>query len=448
MRRRFAAVLPKRIGGQMLLLVAVVLRSFASGCTALTGVEAVSNGVPNFRPPKSKNAAGTLAIMAVLTIAMFIGLTTLAMVAHVHIAENPARLLGAPDGYIQRTVIAQLSGAVFGSGSIGFYFVQTVTALILILAANTSFNGFPILASILGHDGFLPRQLARRGDRLVFSNGILILAAFAIALLVAFDASTTRLIQLYILGVFVSFTLSQAGMVRHWSTKLRLGRAAERGTILRARAINGFGAALTAAVLVIVLATKFAHGAWLVVVAMPLLYAVMHAIKRHYDLVERALAPQPSGVPLPSRVHGVVLISRLNTPALRALAFARATRPSTLVALHVATDPADTAKLMAEWDARNVPVALTVLDSPYRDITRPALEYIADVRRLSPRDVVAVFVPEYVVEHWWEQFLHNQSALRIKARLLFQGGVMVISVPWRFGNEPETAPLVPQDVPL
>jgi amino acid transporter len=429
-----------------LLLVAVVLRSFASGCTALTGVEAVSNGVPNFRPPKSKNAAGTLAIMAVLTIAMFIGLTALAMIAHVHITDDPTRLVGAPNGYVQRTVIAQLSGAVFGSGSIGFYFVQTVTALILILAANTAFNGFPILASILGQDGFLPRQLARRGDRLVFSNGILILAAFAIALLVAFDASPTRLIQLYILGVFVSFTLSQAGMVRHWSAKLHLARAAEHDTIRRARAINGFGAALTAAVLIIVLATKFAHGAWLVVVAMPLLYALMLGIKRHYDLVERSLAPQPSGVPLPSRVHAVVLISRLNTPALRALAFARATRPSSLVALHVGTTQPETDKLMTEWDARHVPVALTVLDSPYRDITRPALQYIADIRRLSPRDVVAVFVPEYVVEHWWEQFLHNQSALRIKARLLFQGGVMVISVPWRFGHEADAAPLVSQDV--
>ncbi|MGV8977790.1 MAG: APC family permease [Cellulomonas sp.] len=429
-----------------LLLVAVVLRSFASGCTALTGVEAVSNGVPNFRPPKAKNAAGTLAIMAVLTIAMFIGLATLAMVAKVHITDDVTRLVGAPNGYVQRTVIAQLSGAVFGSGSIGFYVVQTVTALILILAANTAFNGFPILASILGQDGFLPRQLARRGDRLVFSNGILMLAAFAIALVVAFEASPTRLIQLYILGVFVSFTLSQVGMVRHWSAKLRVARAGEHATIRRARAINGVGAALTATVLVIVLASKFTHGAWIVVVAMPLLYAVMHAIKRHYDLVERALEPQPSGVPLPSRVHAVVLISRLNTPALRALAFARATRPSSLVALHVGTSQADTDKLMAAWADRDVPVALTVLDSPYRDITRPALEYIADIRRLSPRDVVAVFVPEYVVEHWWEQFLHNQSALRIKARLLFQGGVMVISVPWRFGHEAEAAPLVALDV--
>jgi amino acid transporter len=419
-----------------LLLVAVVLRAFASGCTALTGVEAVSNGVPNFRPPKSKNASATLGIMAGLTIAMFIGLTAMALIAHVHISDDPARLIGAPAGYTQRTVIAQLAGAVFGSASIGFYLVQTFTALILVLAANTAFNGFPILASILGHDGFLPRQLSRRGDRLVFSNGIIILAGFAIVLLVAFEASPTRLIQLYILGVFVSFTLSQAGMVRHWTDKLRDADRTERGHILRARAINGFGAALTALVLVIVLATKFTHGAWLVVIAMPILYSLMHGIKRHYERVDRELIPRVDGVPLPSRVHAVVLISRLNAPALRALSFARATRPSTLVALTVRTDKADTDRLVAEWKARDVPVPLTVLDSPFRDISRPAIEYIADIRRKGPRDVVAVFIPEYVVEHWWEQLLHNQSALRLKARLLFQSGVMVTSVPWRFGGEP------------
>ncbi len=420
-----------------------MLRAFASGCTALTGVEAVSNGVPNFRPPKSKNASATLAIMAGLTIAMFIGITSMALITHVHIADDPSRLLNAPAGYTQKTVIAQLSGAVFGSASLGFYLVQTFTALILVLAANTAFNGFPILASILGHDGFMPRQMSRRGDRLVFSNGILVLATAAVALLIVFDASTTRLIQLYIIGVFVSFTLSQAGMVRHWSGELRTGPANRRLQVLRARVINGFGAALTALVLVIVLATKFTHGAYLVVIAMPILYALMHGIKRHYQRVDHELIPRVEGVPLPSRVHAVVLISRLNAPALRALAFARATRPSTLVALTVRTDKADTDRLVEEWKARDVPVALTVLDSPYRDISRPAIEYIADIRRTGPRDVVAVFIPEYVVEHWWEQLLHNQSALRLKARLLFQSGVMVTSVPWRFGGEPAPRTEVP-----
>ncbi len=421
------------LGG--LALVAVLLRSFASGCTALTGVEAVSNGVPSFRRPKSANAAGTLAIMGALTVTMFAGLTVLALVTKVHVSDDPTRLVGAPDGYVQRTVIAQIAGAVFGTGSIGFFLVQGFTTLILVLAANTAFNGFPILASILGQDGYMPRQLSRRGDRLVFSNGILVLAAAAIGLLVAFHASTTRLIQLYIIGVFVSFTLSQAGMVRHWSDELRTGPASRRGHVLRARAINGFGAVLTSVVLVIVLLTKFTHGAYLVVVAMPLLFLAMQAVHRHYATVDRALAPGAEGVPLPSRVHALVLVSRLTTPALRALAFARATRPSSLEALTIRTNPRDTERLLADWQARDVPVPLTVLDSPYRDMTRPAVEYVAEIRRRSPRDVVAVYVPEYVVEHWWEQLLHNQSALRLKTRLLFQPGVMVTSVPYRLGRE-------------
>ena len=417
-----------------LALVAVLLRAFASGCTALTGVEAVSNGVPSFRRPKSKNAAATLAIMGVLSVTMLAGLVLLAVVTKVHMSDDPARLVGAPAGYVQRTVIAQLSGAVFGLNSLPFFLVQGFTTLILALAANTAFNGFPILASILGQDGYMPRQLSRRGDRLVYSNGIIVLAAAAIALLVAFHASTTRLIQLYIIGVFVSFTLSQLGMVRHWSDELRNGLTSRRGHVLRARAINGFGAILTFVVLLIVLVTKFVHGAYLVCIAMPLLYLLMQGVHRHYQRVDQALAPGVEGVPLPSRVHAIVLVSRLTTPALRALAFARATRPSSLEALTIRTNPRDTERLLAEWQAREVPIPLTVLDSPYRDMTRPAVEYIAEIRRRSPRDVVAVYVPEYVVEHWWEQLLHNQSALRLKGRLLFQPGVMVTSVPYRLGR--------------
>lgn len=428
-----------------LALVAVVLRSFASGCTALTGVEAVSNGVPSFRKPRATNAAATLAIMAGLTVTMFAGLTVLALVSHVHVADDVARLVGAPDGYVQRTVIAQLAGAVFGTGSIGFFLVQAVTALILVLAANTAFNGFPILASILAEDGFMPRQLSRRGDRLVFSNGILVLATAAAGLVAAFAASPTRLIQLYILGVFVSFTLSQTGMVVHWTRALHTGPRLAVRNIHRARAINGFGSVLTLVVLVIVLISKFSHGAYLVVIAMPVLFGLMRAVHAHYASVDRALTPSVEGVPLPSRVHAVVLVSRLTTPALRALAFARAGRPSTLDALTIRTSPSATDRLVAEWEARRVPVPLTVLDSPYRDITRPAVDYIADIRRQSPRDVVAVYIPEYVVEHWWEQLLHNQSALRLKARLLFQPGVMVTSVPWRFGHEPESPRAVPRD---
>ena len=418
-----------------LLLVALVLRAFASGCTALTGVEAVSNGVPNFKEPRSRNAAATLAIMGTLTIVMFVGITALALVSQVHVGADPSQLVGAPEGYSQRTVIAQIAGAVFGSSSIGFYAVQAFTAAILVLAANTAFNGFPILASLLGQDEFLPRQFARRGDRLVFSNGIVILAVLAIALIWAFDASTTRLIQLYIIGVFVSFTLSQAGMVRHWLTLLsRTRQQTERGRIRRSLAINALGAATTALVLIIVLVTKFTHGAWIVVIAMPLVFALMTAIRRHYDRVAVELQPAPAGALLPSRIHVIVLVSKLHSPTLRALAFARATRPQSLTALTVQTSPEETEQLMREWVERDVPVPLTVLDSSFRDVTRPVIQHIARMRRESPRDVVSVFIPEYVVGHWWEQVLHNHSALRLKARLLFQPGVMVTSVPFRLGS--------------
>ena len=312
-----------------LLVVAVALRAFASGCTALTGVEAVSNGVPNFKPPKSRNAATTLAVMGGLTVAMFVGITAFALITDVHVAADPAQLVGAPPGYEQRTVIAQVAGAIFGYESLGFFAILAFTAAILVLAANTAFNGFPILASILGEDGFLPRQFSRRGDRLVFSNGIVILALFAALLIWAFDASTTALIQLYIIGVFVSFTLSQAGMVVHWTRLLADPQPDHErpATMRRARAINAVGAVVTAVVLVIVLITKFTHGAWIVVLAMPAVFWVMTAIRRHYDRVDAELRPGPAGVTLPSRIHAVVLVSKLHTPTLRALAFARATRP-------------------------------------------------------------------------------------------------------------------------
>ena len=425
-----------------LLVVGIALRSFASGCTALTGVEAVSNGVPNFRAPKARNAAQTLAAMGGLTIAMFIGITALAMISHVHIAEDASQLVGAPAGYHQGTVIAQLSGAVFGSSSIAFYVVQAFTAAILVLAANTAFNGFPILASILSADGYLPRQFGRRGDRLVFSNGIVILALLAGVLLWVFDASTTRLIQLYIIGVFVSFTLSQAGMVKHWTSAISATALREEvPRMVRARLVNGLGAVVTAIVLVIVLVTKFTHGAYLVVIAMPVVFLAMEGVHRHYASVDRALTPPPGGVPLPSRVHGIVLVSHLTMPTLRALAFARATRPSTLTALTVRTQEKEAATLLADWAERDVPIPLTVLDSPYRDLTRPVLEHIARLRRESPRDLVVVFVPEYVVAHWWQQALHNQSALRLKARLLVQPGVMVTSVPWVLSPEETPAPV-------
>ena len=412
-------------------LIFVVLRAFASGCTALTGVEAVSNGVPFFRRPKSRNASMTLLLMAALAIAMFVGVTWLAISSGVKYAENPATL-GLPPGTEQPTVIAQLGMAVFGANGIGFYLLQIFTAAILILAANTAFNGFPVLASILGGDGFLPRQLGRRGDRLVFSNGIVILTAIAIALIYWYDASPTRLIQLYIVGVFVSFTLSQAGMVVHWTRLLR--QPAEVGTVSRhsmgrKRALNTLGTAMTSVVLVVVMLSKFTHGAWMVVIAIPVLVLVMLSIRRHYDQMDLQLQAPDGGVVLPSRIHAIVLVARVNAPMMRALAFARASRPSSLVCLHVSTDRAESARLSEEWERRELPVPLALVDSPYRDITRPVLDYIANLTLDSPRDVVSVYVPEHVTSHWWQAALHNQSSLRLKTRLLFQPRVMVTSVP-------------------
>jgi amino acid transporter len=416
-----------------LALVLLVLRSFTQGAAALTGVEAISNGVPAFRKPKSKNAATTLLLLGVLSVSMFMGLVALARLTGVKIAEDPAvQFPDAPPGYVQQTMVAQLADAVFADFRPGFFFVVIMTALILALAANTAFNGFPVLGSILSQDRFLPRQLHTRGDRLAFSNGILILAAFAMILVVGFQAEVTRLIPLYTVGVFVSFTLSQTGMVRHWRRHLATETdPAIRRKMRRSQAINGFGAVMTGVVLATVLVTKFLLGAWIAIAAMAGFYALMVAIQRHYDHVTAELDASESDTVLPSRNHAIVLVSTLHKPALRAIAYARATRPDVIEAVTVNVDDADTRRLVREWDKRKLPVALKVIESPYREITRPVLDYVKRVRTKNPRDVVTVFVPEYVVGHWWEQVLHNQSALRLKTRLLFQPGVMVVSVPWQ-----------------
>lgn len=432
-----------------LALVLLILRSFTQGAAALTGVEAISNGVPAFQKPKSRNAATTLLLLGGLSVAMFLGLIALAGLTGVKLAADPAtQFANAPAGYVQQTMVAQLADAVFSSFRPGFFFVVVMTALILALAANTAFNGFPVLGSILAQDRFLPRQLHTRGDRLAFSNGILILAAFAVVLVVGFQAEVTRLIPLYTVGVFVSFTLSQTGMVRHWNRLLRTETdGAARRRMRRAQTINGFGAIMTGVVLLTVLITKFALGAWIAIAAMAGFFVLMLAIQRHYDRVSAELAiGEVSGV-LPSRIHAIVLVSTLHKPALRALAYARATRADVLEALTVNVDDADTKRLMQEWEKRAIPVPLKVIESPYREITRPVLEYVKRVRTKNPRDVVTVFIPEYVVGHWWEQLLHNQSALRLKGRLLFQAGVMVTSVPWQLESServrtrrPETPP--------
>jgi amino acid transporter len=413
--------------------VFLVLRAFASGCTALTGVEAVSNGIPAFEPPKSRNAATTLTIMGVLAITMFVGITALAMAAHVHMAEDQANLIGLPAGAQQKTALSQIGLATFGQTA-PFYLLQGFTAAILVLAANTAFNGFPVLASLLGRDQHLPHQLANRGDRLVFSNGIVLLAIIAGALIVAFNAEVTRLIQLYILGVFLSFTLSQAGMVRHWQRVLAIADAEAAQALRRKQAINALGALATAVVFVIVLVTKFAQGAWIVVVAAPLLFVAMKAVSRHYAGIREQLAPPVAGVTLPARIHAVVLVSNLLAPTLRALAFAEATNPATLQAVHVTADE-DGEKLAEEWQRRGVPVSLVLIESPFRETVRPVLRYVRQLRREHPGDVISIVIPEYVVAHWWQHLLHNQTALRLKGRLLFEPSVSVTSIPWVISQE-------------
>jgi len=417
-------------------LVFLLLRAFSSGCAALTGVEAISNGVPAFKKPKGENAAKTLLWLGIVAMTMFGGVTALAYITDAKFAEPDlgSHMFNGSGKEVTDadTVIAQVAHTVFSNFTPGFALVTTMTALILFLAANTAFNGFPVLGSVLAQNRYLPRQLHTRGDRLAFSNGIIILAAMAGLLIYAYDANVSKLIPLYTVGVFVSFTVSQIGMVRHWNRLLATEEdPAQKRRMKTSRAINAFGATLTGIVLVVVLITKFALGAWIVCLAMPVLFLLMRGIRRHYDRVADELVPSGEDVALPARNHGIVLVSKIHKPTLRALAYARATRPSTLEAVTVAVDAQESQRLQEEWDALDVPVPLKILDSPYREITRPVLEYVKSLRRKSPRDVVTVFIPEYVVGHWWEHLLHNQSALRLKGRLLFQPGVMVTSVAWQ-----------------
>ncbi|RFD25515.1 DNA-binding protein [Mycobacterium uberis] len=420
-------------------LVFLVARSFSSGCAALTGVEAISNGVPAFQKPKSRNAATTLLMLGAIAVSLLIGIIVLARQVGVKLVEDPeTQLGGVPAGYLQKTLVTQLAETVFGSFRIGFLLIAIVTALILVLAANTAFNGFPVLGSVLAQHSYLPRQLYNRGDRLAFSNGILFLSVAALLAIIAFRAELTVLIQLYIVGVFISLTLSQIGMVRHWNRLL----CAETDAMvcrqmMRSRAVNTVGFLSTGAVLLVVLFTKFLAGAWIAIVAMGLLLILMKFIRKHYDNVNRELEEQATAqddVMLPSRNHALVLVSKLHLPTLRALAYARVTRPDALEAITVSVDDVETRALVRTWQDSNVSVPLKVIASPYREITRPVLEYVKRVSKESRRTVVTVFIPEYVVGRWWEQLLHNQSALRLKSRLLFMPGVMVTSVPWQLNS--------------
>ncbi|MEP6841979.1 MAG: APC family permease [Pseudolysinimonas sp.] len=424
------------IKGQSIAQAAVVLlllRAFSSGCSALTGVEAISNGVQAFRRPKIENAQKTLVAMGGIAIVLFVGLITVALISGVHYVENTCNLVGFTDCATapQRSVIAQIASSVFGNNTLPFFIIQAATALVLLLAANTAFNGFPLLGSVLATDLYAPKSLATRGDRLIFSNGVLALAAAAVVILVVFQASVTGLIQLYIIGVFVSFTLGQTGMIRHWRRLLREGTGElTRGQVRTYLVINSFGAFMTFTVLVIVTITKFTHGAWIVFVIMPILFALMLGVNRYYRDVDKEIEADATTRFGAQGDHAVVLVGKLNKPVLKALDYAIAARHETIEAIHVSIDDAATEQLERQWVEHNIKIPLRVLDSPYRDISVPLIKYIKACRVNNGSEVVTVYTPQFIVGHWWENLLHNHKARRIRHKLMLVHGVMLALVPW------------------
>ncbi len=413
-------------------IVLLLLRAFASGCSALTGVEAVANGVPAFRMPKIRNAQRTLVLMGGIAIVLFAGVTMLALTSGVHYAEDPCNLVGFDDCNTQpqRSVMAQIAAAVFGGDTqILFFVLQGATAAVLLLAANTAFNGFPLLGSVLARDGYAPKSLSTRGDRLVYSNGVIVLGLAAAILLVVYQANLSALIQLYIIGVFVSFTLGQSGMVRHWMRALREG-AKNRGQVIRSLSINSFGALLTGTVLIVVTVTKFTHGAWLVFAIMPVLFLLMLGVNRYYRGVERDLTVDDITVFGASGDHAIVLVGRLQKPTLKALDYAIAARHVSLEAVHCSIDDDQTAQLQRQWKRMKIQVPLRVIQSPYRDISFPLIKYIKKRRESHGAEVVTVYMPQFIVGHWWENLLHNHKARRIRHKLMLCHGVTIALVPW------------------
>jgi len=394
-------------GGSLSLFI--LLKGFSSGAVALTGVEALSNGVPAFRRPEARNAATTLVWMGVILGSLFFGLSVL------------AHRLG-PYPTEEETVISQMGIAVFGSGPL-YVALQIATAGILVLAANTAYAGFPRLASIIAADGYLPRQLTNRGDRLVFSNGIVVLSIAAGGLIIAFGGITNALIPLYAVGVFTSFTLSQSGMVRYHL------RVKERGW-RRNLVINGVGATATLVVLAVVAVTKFTSGAWLPIVVIPAILLVFRTIHRHYASVQAALALTPGYRARRMNHTVVVLVGSVHRGVLEALAYASSLRPNRLLAVTVVSDPEEQERMLEKWRALGIEVPLDIVYSPYRELSRPILQYIDELDAKRENDIVTVVIPEFVVRKWWEQLLHNQSALFLKGRLLFRKGTVVTSVPY------------------
>jgi amino acid transporter len=399
--------------GQTLTLF-LLLTAFSNGCTAMTGVEAVSNGVPAFKPPESRNAAATMLMMAMLAITMFLGITLLAHAYRI--------VPGA-----QETVVSQVARGVFGGRGAAYYVVQLATMLILVLAANTAYADFPRLASILARDRYLPRQLMNQGDRLAFSNGIIGLSIFASLLLVVYGGDTHSLIPLYMIGVFVSFTISQAGMVQHWR---RLRGASWKTSAF----VNGAGALVTGLVLIVVAVTKAHEGAWIVLLLIPVHVLIFRATKRHYDIVARQLSLTDSRPQKTGRQNTVLVpISGVHRAVVQAVEYAN-TLSADVRAIYVNTDPLVTGRLRADWDRWGQGVPLVVLDSPYRSLLEPLLEYIQQVEAESADDFVTVVLPEFVPAKWWHHLFHNQRALLIKGALLFEPHTVVTSVPFHLAQ--------------
>lgn len=391
------------------LTVFLALRAFASGCVALTGIEAVSDGVPAFRPPEARNARQVLVMLGLILIVLFVGITFLANAFGLEPVEG-------------ETINSKLARRVFGENPF-YYFVQVMTTIILVLAANTSFSDFPRLAFFLARDRFLPRQFANRGDRLAFSNGIIILALLSAILLVLFRGDTHALIPLYAVGVFVSFTLSQASMVRYW-LRVRTPRWPVRA------ALNGTGAAATGLVMFIIATTKFVHGAWVVILLIPCLIAMFLAIRRHYEEVAVQLSIEGVEPTVPPIVHIVlVLIGDVHRGILPALRYARALSPSAR-AVYVELDPDFTRRLEDRWGKWASGIPLVVLRSPYRSVVRALVEYLGHLQETVPDLVITIILPEFVPARWWQHLLHNQTALLIKGALLFRKGITVTSVPY------------------
>ena len=386
----------------------LILRAFASGCTALTGVEAVSDGVPAFEPPESRNARTVLVWLGVILIVLFMGITFLAH--HYHVVPRA-----------EETVVSQLARQIFGGGLL-YYEIQVVTMLILILAANTSFADFPRLAYFLARDGFIPRQFGTRGDRLVFSNGIIILGATAAVLIALFRGDTHALIPLYAVGVFISFTLSQASMVRRWLTRR------EEGWWWRWW-LNAVGATITGLVMLVIAGTKFTHGAWIVVLLIPLLVALFLGVHRHYADVAGQLSMERYDPPPPIRNTVLVLVGDLHQGVSVALRYAQSLSPA-VKAVFVETDPERTRRLEAKWGKWGLGIPLVVLSSPYRSLLAPFLDYVDHHLALGEDHMVTIVIPEFIPRRWWQHLLHNQTALLIKGALLFHKRVVVVDVPF------------------